>query len=102
VRKAKATMPKTKRRMRVFRVCIFRLASALWAATICFPLPAATVRMMGLFGSSEFGYTRMSWSSSLGRSSAMALASIDLPVPGDPIIITCRRWMAAFRITSTA
>ena len=32
----------------------------------------------------------------------MALASMDFPVPGDPIIITWRRWVAAFRITSTA
>jgi len=32
----------------------------------------------------------------------MAFASIDLPVPGLPIIMTCRRWVAAFLMTSTA
>ncbi len=44
----------------------------------------------------------MSWISSFGRSSAIAFASMDLPVPGLPIIMTCRRWIAAFLITSTA
>ena len=39
----------------VFRNWIFFLASALWAVTICFPLPAGTVRTIGLFESSEFG-----------------------------------------------
>ncbi len=87
---------------RVFLSWVFLRASILWALTICFPRSACTVRIIGVFESSEFGYTRMSWSSSLGRSSAIALASMDFPVPGLPIIITCRLWMAAFLITSTA
>ena len=39
----------------VFLNWIFFLASALWAATICLPLPAGTVRTIGLFESSPFG-----------------------------------------------
>ena len=87
---------------RVLRNWIFRFASALWAETICLPLPTATVRITGLLGSSELGYTRISCSSSLGNSSAIAFASMDFPVPGLPIIMTCLRWIAAFLMTSTA
>ena len=42
----------------------------------------------------------MSSSLSCGRSSVIDLASIDLPVPGSPIIIMCLRCSAALRITT--
>ena len=44
----------------------------------------------------------MSCSSSFGRYSTMELASMDLPVPGSPISMTCLFWEAALRMTSTA
>ena len=44
----------------------------------------------------------MSWRSSFGRYSTMEFASIDFPVPGSPISMTCLFWEAALRITSTA
>src|SRR5207244_7154574 len=44
----------------------------------------------------------MSWRSSRGSISVMERASIDFPVPGSPINITCRFCSEALRITSTA
>ena len=44
----------------------------------------------------------MSWSSSFGRYSTIEFASIDFPVPGSPMSMTCLFWEAAFFITSTA
>src|SRR6266705_2929703 len=44
----------------------------------------------------------MSLRSSRGRSSVIARASIDFPVPGSPMSMTCRFCSEAFRMTSTA
>src|SRR5439155_1164363 len=44
----------------------------------------------------------ISWRSSRGSISVMERASIDFPVPGSPINITCRFCSEALRITSTA
>jgi len=95
-------MPNTNIMMNMLRACIRFLASSLWASTISLPLPAGTTLIFGVLLSSGLLYTRTSCNSSFGRRSAMALASIDLPVPGVPSIITCRRWVAAFLTTSTA
>ena len=44
----------------------------------------------------------MSCRSSLGRYSTIELASMDFPVPGSPMSITCLFCEAALRMTSTA
>ena len=55
-----------------------------------------------MFVSSTLGYTSMSCKSSGGNNSAIALAIMDLPIPGSPISRTLRLCFAAFFIVSTA
>src|SRR5688572_3101921 len=58
--------------------------------------------MMGTFWSLGFGKQSTSSSCAGGRICAMALAIMDLPVPGSPRSRRWRRWRAAFLATATA
>jgi len=86
----------------MFLACVLFCASILCASLISLPFPAGTMRIFGLLESSGLWYIRTSCNSSFGSSSAIAFASMDLPVPGIPSIITCLLWFAAFFTTSTA
>jgi len=71
-------------------------------ATSSLPLPAATVLIRGWCSSFGLENARMSASFSFGSSSASAIPSIDLPVPGSPINNTCLLCCAAFLTISQA
>ena len=77
-------------------------AMAFCSATTAFPLPAGKTLILGSLKSSGLWYATMSCSSSFGRYSTMELASMDFPVPGSPMSMTCLFWEAALRMTSTA
>src|ERR1041385_8008926 len=79
-----------------------RMAFSLRAWNAARPCPPGWTSMRGRFWSFGFGWTRTSSRWAGGRICAMALAIIDLPVPGSPSSSRWRRWRAAFLATSTA
>ena len=85
-----------------FVLSLWILIWAFLSERIREPRPAGTVLTLGSFSSSWLRNTRMSSSLSRGRNSVMERASIDLPVPGSPTMMTCRLCSAAFLTTIEA